>query len=294
MAEFVHGDHLNFTLNNLIRNADEYLFLISPYIKLHSKITDALKSKKNSPNLAITVVFGKSEAYQNNRISGDDLEFLTSFPNIEIRYEKNLHAKYYASEDGALITSLNLYDVSQDNNIEAGVYLETPKTLVGKLTGWAKETDLDVKAFHFFEEVIENSKVLFKRTPLFEEGGFMGLSKNYVESKIETDLLTAFFDKPKAGFAFTGYKSYDKDKGKGKTESPAVPLGYCIRTGKPIPFNKDKPLSAEAYKSWSKYENKDFQENFCHFSGEPSNGLTTYATPILKKNWQKAKEVFKF
>jgi hypothetical protein len=65
-----------------------------------------------------------------------------------------------------------------------------------------------------------------------------------------------------------------------------------ILTGTPIPFNIEKPLSAEAYKSWVIYENPDFPEKYCHFSGEPSNGETTYSKPILSKNWKKAKAVF--
>jgi hypothetical protein len=59
-----------------------------------------------------------------------------------------------------------------------------------------------------------------------------------------------------------------------------------------IPFNVEKPLSYEAFKSWSKYGDPDYAEKFCHFSGEPSHGDTSVAKPILKKNWKKAKEVF--
>lgn len=67
--------------------------------------------------------------------------------------------------------------------------------------------------------------------------------------------------------------------------------GYCIRTGVEIPFNVEKPLSLEAYKIWSEYEDPDYPEKFCHFSGEPSNGETCFSKPILKKNWKKAVEV---
>lgn len=66
--------------------------------------------------------------------------------------------------------------------------------------------------------------------------------------------------------------------------------GYCIRTGASIPFNVEKPLSYEAYKSWSQYGNPDYPEKFCHFSGEASDGATSVAKPILKKNWKAAKE----
>ena len=68
--------------------------------------------------------------------------------------------------------------------------------------------------------------------------------------------------------------------------------GYCIRTGIEIPFNVEKPMSYEAFKSWSKYSDPDYAEKFCHFSGEPSNGDTSVSRPILKKNWKNAKEIF--
>lgn len=68
--------------------------------------------------------------------------------------------------------------------------------------------------------------------------------------------------------------------------------GFCIRTGQPIPFNTEKPLALEAFKMWSQFGDPNYPEKFCHFSGEPSNGETTVARPILYKNWKKAKEVF--
>ena len=110
---------------------------------------------------------------------------------MEIRYEKNLHAKYYASDEGALITSLNLYDFSQNQNIEAGVFMETPTSLVGKLTGWSKDSELEGEAFGFFSEVIENSVPLFKKTTGFESSMF-GMKKVYSEPKVEIDELDLF------------------------------------------------------------------------------------------------------
>lgn len=70
--------------------------------------------------------------------------------------------------------------------------------------------------------------------------------------------------------------------------------GYCIRTGTEIPFNVEKPMSFEAFKSWSKYGDDEYAEKYCHFSGEPSHGETSVKHPILKKNWKKAKEIFSF
>ena len=67
--------------------------------------------------------------------------------------------------------------------------------------------------------------------------------------------------------------------------------GFCIRTGVEIPFNVEKPMSFDAFKSWNKYGDPEYPEKYCHFSGEFSNGETCVIRPILKKNWKKAKEI---
>ena len=69
--------------------------------------------------------------------------------------------------------------------------------------------------------------------------------------------------------------------------------GYCIRTGIPISFNIERPMSIEAYRKWEEYSNEDYPEKYCHFSGEQSNGGTSMKQPVLSKNWKKAKETFK-
>ena len=71
-------------------------------------------------------------------------------------------------------------------------------------------------------------------------------------------------------------------------------MGYCIRTGVQIPFSVEKPMSYEAFKSWSRYNDPEYPEKYCHFSGEESKGETCVGRPIMKKNWKKAKDTFKF
>ncbi|WP_113653192.1 hypothetical protein [Pedobacter namyangjuensis] len=48
MNKFVQGSELNASLEKLIKNAESILLLISPYIKLHSRIRDQLKLKKTT------------------------------------------------------------------------------------------------------------------------------------------------------------------------------------------------------------------------------------------------------
>ena len=118
----------------------------------------------------------------------------------------------------------------------------------------------------------------------------LGLSKKYTSSRIEEDKLSDFFE---------NRSKYDNNKRSTSQVTKKKPIvsknkvtGYCIRTGSEIPFNIEKPLSYEAFKSWNKYSDTEYEEKYCHFSGESSQGETSVSKPILKKNWRNAKKVF--
>ena len=240
--------------------------------------------KKESDELDIILVFGKNENDASKSISLEDVSFLKQFPNIQIRYEKRLHAKYYANENAAILTSMNLYGYSQNNNIEAGVL--TKLSLIGNIannimSNITDEDSFDKQTYKYFDIVIKQSKVIFKKTTEIERS-FMGVKRNFKKPQIEDNILDFFQNKQKpTSYNSTITNNYIK---------PIKQTGFCIRTAEPIPFNKEKPLSPEAYKLWNKNPNNP--ENYCHFSGEPSNKETSVNKPILKKNWQKAKEVF--
>lgn len=278
MAEFVKGNQLNAELEKVFEQAEEQLIVISPFIKLHSRFIDVLKLKKENHKLKITVVFGKNEENISKSFSKGEFEFLKDFPNIEIKYEPRLHAKYYANESSALLSSMNLYDFSQNNNIEFGII--TKVTMLGSLTGNLIGNTIDSEAFNYFEQVIENSQTLYKRTPVYE-GKMMGLTKKYTHSEVEVDELSGQFETK------TGYSKSNKPD----VTTEDTEIGFCIRTGEKITFNPDRPFSDKAFKSWNRFKDKDYKEKYCHYSGEESNGETSFAKPILKKNWNKAKSL---
>ncbi len=286
MAKFITGDELNSEIGKIISNANETLILISPFIKLHDRLKSTLSEKKENHELNITVVFGKNEHDTSKSISIEDVNFLKQLPNIQIRYEKRLHAKYYANENAAILTSMNLYSYSQDNNIEAGVLIKPSimgniaNNIVSNITD---ENSFDKQTHNYFDVVIKQSQVIFNKVPQIEKT-FLGLKRNYKEPLIEDHTSDFFQNRQKQT---TYYTASVKDS----IEQQKI-TGFCIRTGERIPFNVKKPLSAEAYKSWSKYNNPNFPEKFCHFSGEPSNKETSLANPILSKNLKKAQEAF--
>ena len=286
MAKFLYGDELNSELGKIFENAQEKLILISPFIKLQHRYLSILESKKEKPELKIIIVFGKNEDDLSKSMKQDDLNFFKQFPNIEIRYEKRLHAKYYANEESAILTSMNLYNYSQENNIEAGILTSTKSVLESIASDIKKVTGIDTferQAAVYFDRVIEQSELLFKKVPKFESK-WGGLQKVYTESVIETNKLSDSLNDKIKSESFIKKDNYVKPE-------PSKQMGFCIRTGVQIPFNQKLPMSDSAHQSWKKFNNPDYPEKYCHFSGEPSNGETTFSKPILRKNWIKAKEI---
>lgn len=291
MSKFLTSNNLNFKIEEIFKDAQEEIRIISPFIKLHDNYAAVLKRKIEDDRIKLIIVFGKNEDDLSKSIKQDDLQFFKDFPNVEIRYERRLHAKYYANESFAVLTSMNLYSFSQNNNIEAGILMNTnvAASIVSSLT---REDNLDLEAWKYFEDVvIKQSVLLFKKTPKYESAIF-GLTKNYSGSITEVDKLADFFSQK------VKVETFKQDKGN-ELQKPVQSIsqlndnfGFCIRTGKQITFNRNMPFCNEAYLNWVKYNNENYPENYCHFSGEISKGETTKAKPILRKNWNEAKRKF--
>ena len=315
---YLFDSNLSASIEDLIREAKNTLMLISPYIDLSERVKSALKEQlnKKNPDFKLKVLFGKdgksklTKADSNAKKLRESLEFFTQFPNIEIRFEKRLHAKFYMNDFHRIFSSMNLYNYSLENNIEFGIIEKhSSKGLIGKavdasnelvtniednikekVIGSEKEIDPVVK----FETIFSSSELLYKTEPVSENKkglgakiiGTIGIkSKEVVDKNIKNGKLLELL----------GNQSATEAK---HNESQLIDrsneIGYCIRTGEKIPFNPDRPLSDIAFKSWRKYKDKDYEEKFCHYSGEPSNGETSFAKPILRKNWNKAKEKITF
>jgi phosphatidylserine/phosphatidylglycerophosphate/cardiolipin synthase-like enzyme len=244
MAKFLNTTGVSYHLEELIKGTKERLILVSPYLQLSDRIKEHLSSL-NIQKRDIRIV------YRENKLQLEENNWLESQIGIRTSLCKNLHAKCYINENEAIITSMNLYEFSQQNNNEMGIYI-------------SKQEDADL-----YNAALEEVQRL------------LTISE---EIRVTVKKVTADTP-PKTEKKATDTKSFN-------TKSSDKLSGFCIRTGVSIPFNVEKPMSYEAFKSWSKYSDPDYAEKFCHFSGESSNGETSVSRPILKKNWKKAKEIF--
>ncbi|OSI25002.1 phospholipase D family protein [Neisseria dumasiana] len=116
MSKFLNTSATTYYLEELIKNARERLYLISPYLKLNDRIKELLEDKDRM-KIDIRIVYGKSE------LQPAEVNWLKNLNYIRISYCHNLHAKCYISETACIITSLNLYEFSQVNNNEMGILI---------------------------------------------------------------------------------------------------------------------------------------------------------------------------
>lgn len=116
MAKFLNTSGTTYHLEELIKNAKERLILISPYLKLNSRIKELLEDKDRL-KIDVRIIYGKSE------LQPAEVTWLKNLNYIRTSYCENLHAKCYLNENACIITSLNLYEFSQINNNEMGVLI---------------------------------------------------------------------------------------------------------------------------------------------------------------------------
>lgn len=116
MADFLTTKQIAAHLEQIIVDAKQQLFLVSPYIKADRQIRERLVSQANSNSeVRISVIYGKKE------LPAKEWDWLKDLPSVELRFRQDLHAKCYLNEQVALVTSMNLYDFSEVNNDEMGI-----------------------------------------------------------------------------------------------------------------------------------------------------------------------------
>ena len=117
MAKFLNTRKAVSEIEDLIREANQRLILISPYLKL-SKDFKELLTYRNSKDKITTVIFGKQE------LNPNEMKFLQGLRFVILKYNQDLHAKCYLNDEKMIITSLNLYEFSMNNNKEMGVLID--------------------------------------------------------------------------------------------------------------------------------------------------------------------------
>lgn len=293
MSKFLTGQDLSKKVYDIIWEAEQTLIIVSPFIKLDDYFKTLFEKHKYNHKLHILIVFGRNESKPSKSLRKEDFDFFKDFKNITIIYCPPLHAKYYANDSDGLLTSINLYDKCFETNIEYGVYFQ------GKfINNFVSNAETD--AFDYTHELKEKYPVVFVKRPVYEK---KLLGKNYIESTTLYDatekILSSYqWEKEQKRFYSefedeinaNEYKERPEREVKEERPAPFKKIstadkqltGFCIRTGKQIPFDLKRPMCYEAFQSWNQYKNLDFKEKYCHKTGNPSNGKTSMRKPVLE------------
>lgn len=115
MAKVISTRGISYHIERLIKEARLSILLVTPYLKIAKPLYDRLVLA-DARGVEISIVYGKTKLQKQQE------EKLKKLSNCRIVYVENLHAKVYLSDRCGIIGSMNLYDYSEINNNELGIY----------------------------------------------------------------------------------------------------------------------------------------------------------------------------
>ena len=114
MATFLTTTGISHELEKLITGARDRLWIVSPYLRVNQRVRELLE-EKDRERVDVRIVYGKTE------LSPQETNWLKGLDQIKTSFYENLHAKCFLSEHGVILSSMNLYEFSQVNNVEMGI-----------------------------------------------------------------------------------------------------------------------------------------------------------------------------
>ena len=252
MAEFFTTAGISHKLEDIINDAEERLFLISPYLQINDRLKEIIKRKTQSKSIDIRLI------YRSNELRPEENNWLESMPSIRTMLRNSLHAKCYMNEKEALLTSMNLYEYSQRNNDEMGIVVSREK-----------DEELYSKIYEAVKGILDGSEEIRVTVSRVETTGKSGDSTRTEEKAREPRPPR----EPRATLS-------------------APEKGFCIRCGDGIPINPDQPVQpycGRCYASWNRYKNEEYEEKHCHTCG--IEHVTSMSKPLCLDCYRKYKDV---
>jgi len=253
MTEFLTTHGTAHHIERIIQESTQNLVLVSPYLKLSEIFFDRIKDA-DKRGIKIVIIYGKDELKPAEKAKLEQLK------NISTYFSKNLHAKCYFNENKMVITSMNMYDFSEKNNIEMGVLL-------------TRQSDENAfkSALNEVEYIVRSSEIKTKNKPA--DSPLPSTHKEKPNSSISHQDTV----KPSLATYLIGALSSMLAK--------STLDAYCIRCHTKIHFDPYRPLCDNCYPGWARYQNPSYPEQFCHACGRPSN--TTKDKPLCSSCYSK-------
>ena len=149
------------------------------------------------------------------------------------------------NDSHALITSMNLYEFSQQNNDEMGILVSA-----------------------------EDDPKLYKAIKA-EADHILRLSKNV---RLNVTLVDGDDGPVQGGQDSVARTETKTEQGKTGRRNALPELGFCLRCGAEISFDQRRPYCGSDYRSWARFKNEEYEEKHCHACGEEH--ATSMAKPV--------------
>lgn len=146
MARFLETHGIFTEVASILDTAKQFVYIVSPYIELSTEQELNFKGVTKR-NVKTVIVYREKE--NSSLQERESLRFLKGLPNTQLISILDLHAKIYANETKAVISSRNLTNRKEGCSIEVGVVFDrTEQTYqdlintVEKIKGYVKANEI--------------------------------------------------------------------------------------------------------------------------------------------------------
>ena len=235
MVDILDTDMINAEISGVCENARKHLLIICPFLKINDKLKRNIESTLKR-GVKLTIIYGKRE------LDEGTLDWIKGLSYWNVGFLENLHAKIIMNEEAVVLSSMNLYEYSQVNNHELGVF------------AWIKE-DKDA----FKDILFESIRIINSSTKQYGKWDIGDIDKP-LQRKIHKEKY--FIEVTET----TGFGAQKEN-----IEKPDdVTKCHCIRCGRVIPSYHDYVYCGRCFESWKQYNNTKYVENegHCYICGK--------------------------
>lgn len=211
--EFLTTKGIAASIERIIRNATDFIVIVSPYVKIDRTYLERLHEAEQN-NIKIYLIFGKGD------MKNLEKEKLQVFQNLQILFLENLHAKCYMNENTLIISSMNLHKYSEENNREMGI--EIHKNENPTMYEDIKKEVVSIKN-SAKEYILNNQRPLFQNNIHYNNNHFQSGYCIRCRKRIDFDL-----DRPLCNNCYQEWAQYGNDD---------YPENYCHICGAERNFN---------------------------------------------------------
>jgi len=250
-------------IENIIEQSEEYCFLVTPYFyhwtQLENCFVNASKQKKK------IVLFIRDEKRYTPYIN----EFYEKY-NFDIVFIKKLHAKLYVNEHEALITSMNIYEYSKNENYEIGVLIKNKNDLNDIVSKYIINKVFQSGETHVLEGKYYQS---LKNGSFFKKNiNCNNMTDKNNNNNPEKETISSCGESLNLNNNTENNSNSLCESNSNIKSSTNNNQGHCIYCNTLIPFNREESVCKSCLLNENLYNGK-----YCHKCGKDDSGRNKYS-----------------